>query len=116
MTEPAAAASAASAQAASSGSKAQPPDPKVLSAKLADDKLGELRRCDVGQAARSHPSITDIKSRLGIALEIKDLNEVYQANDYPAFLKAFLPAVMTTLGNVACSFHTDAPEQVSIAA
>ncbi len=77
----------------SSGSASAPPDPETLVSRLQDGQL-------------------DVRAKLQVVVEVKEMLEMFHSFDYGRFLKAFVPAYIKLLAEVPCAFSSDAPEQV----
>jgi hypothetical protein len=77
-----------------SGSTSAPPDAEALAQRLQDDKV-------------------DLKAKLQVVVEVKEMLEMFHSVDYGKFLKAFVPAYTKQLDEVPCSFISTADEQVS---
>ncbi|KDN49215.1 hypothetical protein K437DRAFT_79486 [Tilletiaria anomala UBC 951] len=75
-----------------SATTAPGPDPEVLSERLMDDKV-------------------DVRTKLQVVVEVKEMLEMFHSVDYGRFLKSFIPAYTKLLENVPCAFSTDATEQ-----
>ena len=108
---------------AAGAARAQAPEPKQLVTRLLDDKLGEchswvwrrLPACLFAvRPGRADLSASDLRAKLVVAGEIKDMSEAYQGQDLAAFINVFVPVALAVLGKMPCSLHTEAPEQVRV--
>ncbi|CCF50080.1 hypothetical protein NDA11_006772 [Ustilago hordei] len=62
-------------------------------------------------ASKLSDKSTDVKAKLAIAFDLKELLDLFQNFDYALFLKHVVPAFVSLLESAPCSFTAEAPEQ-----
>ena len=87
----------------------QPPDLEAIAARLADPKLGARLYC-VPLAPTYATGLADLRARMTILTELRDLVDTFKDADITRYISSMLPIMLDLLNSAPPAFRKDALE------